>query len=103
MPKGVVFAVDRVLADMVRFQDLSPTSLGPVRLPLSFLLLVIPSAGEEHPEVGPGWNKGSIPTPELNKVARRAESLRANPPIRPLTCTFWRDEGMLMHYPSCKR
>ena len=32
----------------------------------------------------------------LNKVATHAESLRANPPIRPLRCIVWHDEGMLM-------
>ena len=29
--------------------------------------------------------------------------LQANPLIRPLSCIVWRDEGMPMHCPSCKR
>ena len=38
--------------------------------------------------------KGQSRPLDFNKVARRAESLRAIPPIRPLSCTVWRDEGM---------
>ena len=48
-----------------------------------------------------GTNGQSRPL-DFDKVARRAESLRANPPIRPLSRTVWRDAGMPMHCPSCK-
>ena len=44
------------------------------------------------------WNvdgtKGKSRSLDFHKIAKRAEFVRANPPIKPLSCTVWRDEGI---------